>query len=154
RPGLPLGPGGCWLSVRASDGPFDYLFDVTSRPAGDDGSRRKPLGKEIARYWASADSFKEVVLEELDRMEANAKDAIPSGKAVKVSTKGGPTGADVPRPVENPVIPESMKTAGLKDVLAQIEGQKKLVKEHFKEMHAATVAAFPDLGEILVPAQK
>ncbi len=154
--GLPLGPGGCWLAASRTDDRFAYLFQVTSRPAGDDGSGRKPLGKEIARYWASADSFKEAALEELDRLEANTKDGVASGKAVKITTKGGPTGADVPMPVDakSVGVPEAMKAAVLKEMLAEIEGRKELVREHFKDMHAAAVAAFPDLGEILAPLAK
>ena len=40
-------------------------------------------------------------------------------------------------------VPEAIKKDVLKDALAEIESRKKLVKEHYKEMHAATVAASP-----------
>jgi hypothetical protein len=154
--GLSLGPGQCQFSTSRTDAKYVYNFHVTSRPAGDNGLNQKPLGREIARYWASADSFREVALEELDRLESNAKDGIASGKVVTITTKGGPTGADVPMPVApgSVTTPEAVKAAVLKEALAEIEGRKKLVRGHFKEMHAATVAAFPGLGEILTPPAK
>jgi hypothetical protein len=155
-PGLPLGPGGCWFSASRSDDRYAYFFNVSSRPAGDDGLNRKPLGKEIARYWASAESFRDAALGELDKLEANARDGIASGAAVRITTKGGPTGADVPMPVlpGSVTVPEAMKAAVLKDAIAEVERRRKLVKEHYKDMYAAATTAFPGLGEILAPPAK
>ncbi|MBN9118778.1 MAG: hypothetical protein J0I06_06405 [Planctomycetes bacterium] len=162
--GLLLGPGQGWFSASRTDDFYVYRFKVSSRAGGVGGFDRKPIGREVARYWASADAFREAALEELDRLEANAKDGIASGKLAEITTKGGPTGADAPRPVPNraaggpgaagAVVPEAIRKAVLKEALADIDGQKKLVREHYKDMHAATVAAFPGLGEILSPPEK
>jgi hypothetical protein len=155
-PGLLLGPGRAWYSTIRTENNLVYHVQVSSRSLGVSGFSQKPLGQEIARYWASAESFRDAALEELDFLTAEAKETIASGKAVSITTKGGPTGADVPRPVApGPLtLPESLKTAVLKDALAEIEARKKMVREHFKDMYAATVASFPGLGEILAPPKK
>ena len=49
----------------------------------------------IRRYWSSAASFQEAALEELHRLEENARVEIASGRAFTIRTKGGPTGRDV-----------------------------------------------------------
>jgi hypothetical protein len=162
--GLILHPAQVSFSVSPPEDRFDYQFLVSSQPGGVAVMNRKPLGREIARYWSSADSFRDVVLEDLDRLEANVKDGIPSGKLAKIMTKGGPTGANPPQPVTNKeagppgtlgeVVPDAIKGAALKQALAEIENRKKLVKEYYKDMYATVTAAFPGLGEILEPPEK
>jgi hypothetical protein len=125
-------------------------FFVTSRGLVGAGSQYKPSLADIAPYWESPESFRDVALEELDRLETRARDLIGSGEAGALWTLGGPTGADPPMPAgPRAEISEKVRAAALEDALSQIAERKQLVEEQFKEMHHATTAAFPPLIEVI-----
>jgi hypothetical protein len=97
----------------------------------------------IARYWKSAESFREVSLEELDRLEQNAKDTIASGGSIETHTKTGP------KPVRGVEIRSEIRTSALEEALERIAERKQLVQVHYVEMHHAATTAFPTLLEVI-----
>ncbi len=93
-------------------------------------------------------------MEELHRLEENARGEIASGRATTVRTKGGPTGRDVPMPVPSTHVPQSVQEHVLEEALAEIAVRRKLIQTHYRAMHAAAVAAFPELPEVVQPTPR
>jgi hypothetical protein len=151
---LVLGHGRAQFATTRSDDRHYYKVAVFSRPLEPEEPLHRLQVDSIQRYWSSSTSFREAALEELDRLEENARRQIASGRAFTVETLGGPTGADVPLPVPNDQIPHAVKQAVLDEALAEIEVRRKLVQAHYRAMHAGVVAAFPELPEVVQPTQK
>lgn len=151
RSALVLGPGAVQFRTARSDDRYRYQVAVSSSPPGAPGPFHRPQADLIKSYWSSAASFQREVMEELERLRENARREIASGEAFMVKTKGGPTGRDVPMPAPSDRIPEAIKAAVLEEALAEIETRRKLVQSHYKAMHAAAVAAFPELPEVVTP---
>lgn len=103
----------------------------------------------IQPYWDSASTFRTAALDELDRLEQRVRKNFASKNAVAVWTLGGPTGADPPQPTLSSNVPDSVLREVLKQAMQEISTRKLLIDEHFTEMHAAAVAAFPMLAKIV-----
>jgi hypothetical protein len=145
--GLYLSPGSVQFSTHVPDNGNNAQFFVNSRGTEDGGH---PELAHIARYWESAESFRKVALEELDKLEARARELIASGEAGSVWTPGGPGGGNPPMelPPDTPISEKARQTA-LQQALTEIGQRKQLVEQHYLEMHRAATAAFPSLIEVL-----
>lgn len=146
---LVLGAGRANFNTTRRDDEYLYEVDISSRPL--DPKRPLPQSESIQQYWSSPESFREAALEELNRLEENVRRQIASSTAFEVKTKGGPTGADVPMPVPNNLVPDAVKQSVLDEALAEIETRRKLIQANYEAMHAATLAAFPELPTIVLP---
>ncbi|MCI0639358.1 MAG: hypothetical protein L0Y72_24765 [Gemmataceae bacterium] len=117
------------------------------------GDTRTPRDRDVERYLSSPESFLAAALAEFDALEANARKHIPSGAAVRTVVDGKGARSDNPpkevaQTVENRLT-EKQLTAILGEALTDIEQRRKLVRAHFREMHAAARTAFPLLECIM-----
>lgn len=148
--GLQLTPGAPFFSTSIPDDDLVVRFFLKSRGTTRFSGFVYPRAEEITPYWESPESFRDAALAELALLEKSARKLIPSGVAGEVWTRGGPSGGDAPHQVGGAEdISDRVRSAALDQALAQIAEQKRLVEEHFKDMHRAATAAFPPLQEIV-----
>jgi hypothetical protein len=140
------------FSTTRRDAQYNYQVAASSKPL--DAKRPLSQVEAIQQYWSSPASFRKAALEELDRLEENVRRQIASGDAFTVKTKGGPTGADVPMPVPNDRVSDTVKQDVLDEAMAKIETQRKMIRANYEAMYAAAVAAFPELPAVVQPTQK
>jgi hypothetical protein len=145
---LRLGVGQCYFQAERREGDFVYQFRVGSTPP-DEKLPNRSLRKEIAAYWKSPESFRAAALAELDRWEANMRKQLLDGSTTTVLSMVGVTSANPPRPVFDPVIPPKMQAEVLAQALTNVAAQRKLIAEHFAELHAVAVSTFPPFAEIV-----
>jgi hypothetical protein len=151
---LLLGPEQVGFRATRTDDQYAYDAVVTSRPRGADWPLYRPQGEVLGRYWSSAAAFREAALAELDRLAENARREIPSGHAFSVRALrplGGYT--TLPR-ADGAKVPPAVRAEVLDQALAEVEDRRALVRAHAEGMHAAAVAAFPDLPEVGRPTPK
>ncbi|WP_254507269.1 hypothetical protein [Anatilimnocola floriformis] len=145
---LHLGVGRCYFNGdRKDDGDLGYEFNVNSWSPTDTTPRRL-LRKEIRAYWASPESFRTMARTEFDQWEANLRKKLADGKVAVYSYKNG-TSAKPRQAADIKTIPPEILAGILKDGLAKIDAQRKLVDEHHVAMHRGLVTTFPPLAEIL-----
>jgi hypothetical protein len=142
-----FGGGGLEVSVFRPDDRFNYALTASSDPPADPAGRRPPV-HALRAYWRSAESFRDAALADLDRLDANLRD--PARRWLRTTAKHPRRAADA-KEAERTRPPDPIRAALLEEALAEVEGRRRLVREHFKDMHAAAVAAFPELADILDP---
>lgn len=146
-PGLVVAPYAPTFTAHRKDKRFDYRLLVASRD-----NMATLENEDITRYLTSADSFRRAALDELDRLEKQVQVHIPGGFKWEIRKQASSGG----EPPELVAIGEPPPAAIQQDVLAQatkdIGRRKKLVEDHFVELHRAAVAAFPPLLELLTAA--
>lgn len=145
-----FGGGSQEVCVRRSDDRHEYTLEASSRRPGGEAERR-PAGEGLRTYWASAESFRDAALADLDRLVDRLR--TPAGRSYRVVPRGKPPSdpAAVRAIWREP--PEPYKSEMIAAALAEVEARKALVRDHFRDMHAAVVAAFPELADILDPAK-
>lgn len=126
-----------------------YSFRVQNITPGSEHPCRTADAREVVPYWRSAESFRDAELAVLDRMLAGARTGLGRGRADTVREKKGANRDWWPE-VDRPV-PDEIKADVLRSAEADVEKRRAIVREHHKEMHAAAVAAFPELADILDP---
>jgi hypothetical protein len=151
--------GGHYMTKRF--GNYEYAISAPTN-YGDQHDPRK--------FLASAEAFRDAGLAVIDEVEPLIRKQVASGEAVRsvidhdiVKTRiaGGTHGGDPPR--EEPYHPkfeaplpekyhltEAQKQEVLKEMLADLDRRRGLLREHHREMYAAAQKAFP-LQECLAP---
>ena len=109
-------------------------------------SRRRFLA-----LYASPESLRDTVLAQLEKLRRLVQDQIPRLEGVNVIDYSG-VRSDSP-PIPSPAArlhppSEETKKALLDQTLAELDSREKLVRENYREMHAAINKALP-LGEVL-----
>jgi len=167
RPGLPrslqnprihaierLPPDSAVTGRRVGDRDYTIGLDRADAPwpGGGTIARAEP---HLRRYFASADSFRRAALADLDRLEKAVRDGVTGGAAVAEyppdrieRTEGGhpiriPSLRAGPPARPGKGLPEPLKADALAELIAQIEHDRQLIKEHAAGMHAALRKTFP-----------
>jgi len=158
--GLPLR----YLVVPKKYGPHEYDVGVRDLAPWRNGGVASAEDAEpfIRRLFASAESFRDAALEDLDRMEKAVRAGVAGGEAVLQYPAGEPSKNGLPPkgprqsgPPGKPTHPltAEQKKAALQDLLDHIEHHRRLVRAHFRDMHGAARRAFP-LDEVVGKAGK
>jgi hypothetical protein len=154
-------PGGGHRVVKRF-GDFEYVI------ASPTNSGDPPRGPQ--KFLSSAESFRDAALAVIDEAEPLIRKQVASGEAVrsvtdhsimKTRTVGGTHGGDPPReepyhPTFEAPLPEgyqltdAQKQEIQKEITAELDRRRRLLRDHYKELYAAVQKAFP-LQECLAP---
>jgi hypothetical protein len=145
-----------WQSQRTVND-IKYNFHL---PTNDQDARDRSLSGELSLeqlvdWYESPEALRDGGFALLDRLEASAREFIPSGKASRASVskmEGGDRSDNPPRYFDQPIdvpLDEAVMTNALEDCLTEIAARRALLEKHYKEMHTALVNVFPK--EALLP---
>jgi hypothetical protein len=135
---------------RRNYGELQYEFQVSTHGTeswmGEGTTNRD---EQLEQYLASAESFRDAALVELDVLEKHCRDQISSGKAViEVVDYTGASSDNPPQsrgvgPDGDKSLSEAQKAEVLTSALAEIDRRREIVREHYEAQYAALKATFP-----------
>jgi hypothetical protein len=115
-----------------------YLPRRTSLPPDE-----APLYRRLLKLYESPESLRDVLLADVEQMRQLSREEIPTRKNVRVSDYGDYRLREPPshRP-SSAVSDETLQTL-LKSMLTALDERETLIRENYREMHAALVKALP-----------
>ena len=143
-------PAGEYLGRKRYDR-LEYVVNVTGRSRTDWETDHDP---EVRRFSASPEGLLKEGLASLDELEQLARKQITSGEALTVLDDSTISGGQPPE--EHSAsgqyeLTDEREQEILGEALAEIERQRELLRENYRELHAAVVRAFP-LSDCLTQA--
>jgi hypothetical protein len=142
-------PGG-WHTLKKRFGHLEYA--ITLGPSG-----HSPWESQPARFLASAEALRDTALAVIDEAQPVMREQLLSGMGVVSVTDrremnkrtGSPARFEPPLRAEYELSMEQRR-AILDETMQELSRRRRLLREHYKELYAAAVQAFP-LAECLKP---
>jgi hypothetical protein len=137
-----------YFTARRKYGQLEYQFQVSTHGTRSwMGETKTGPDEQVEKYLASAESFRDAALAELDALERHCRDQIASGEAViGVNDYTDVRSDNPPRSPPSGVdtcLSEAQKAEVLQSALTEIDRRREIVREHYAEQYAALKATFP-----------
>jgi hypothetical protein len=135
----------CSTSVKKGD--WEYRFTVTKDKERQPAARNAVNDDVVRELLTSSAGLPDAVLRDLDILEANARAQIASGVAFDTVVDWHDVRSENP-PRESPrrpehSIPPDVKQAAEKNILAELERRRQLIRVEHEALFAAAECAFP-----------
>jgi hypothetical protein len=146
---LPLSAGQQVFQSGSLEGTH-WTLRITSADANSwNGLNETLLQENLPLLWKSPESFRDTVLKDFDVFETNVRKWNADGGNV-TRWEGGTSGDDPPRETPYKIqLPEKQRQELVQAAMQQSAERRKLIQDHYREMHAALLKSFPEFPALL-----